>query len=64
MGLLDEGQAAAQDIKGPDGSVLGKAGEKRDGGSYDDRMGGVACWDAVMDENDYMVRKWNQFIAA
>ena len=59
-----EGQPAAQDIKGPDGSLLGKAGEKRDGGSYDDRMGGVACWNAVMDENDYMVRKWNQFIAA
>ena len=59
-----EGQAAAQDIKGPDGSVLGKAGEKRDGGSYEDRMGGVACWNAVMDENDYMVRKWNEFIAA
>jgi putative spermidine/putrescine transport system substrate-binding protein len=27
-------------------------------------MGGVACWNAVMDENDYMVRKWNEFIAA
>jgi putative spermidine/putrescine transport system substrate-binding protein len=24
----------------------------------------VACWNAVMDENDYMVRKWNEFIAA
>ena len=59
-----EGAAAEKDIKGPDGSVLGKAGEKRDGGSYDDRMGGVACWNATMDENDYMVRKWNQFIAA
>ena len=59
-----EGKAAEQDIKGPDGSVLGKTGEKRDGGSYEDRMGGVACWNAVMDENDYMVRKWNQFIAA
>ena len=29
-----------------------------------DRMGAVACWNAVMDENDYMVRKWNEFIAA
>jgi len=27
-------------------------------------MGGVACWNAVMDENDHMVRKWNEFIAA
>ena len=29
-----------------------------------DRMGAVACWNAVMDENQYMVRKWNEFIAA
>ena len=59
-----EGKPAEQDIKGPDGSLLEKAGATRDGGSYDDRMGNVACWNAVMDENDYMVRKWNEFIAA
>ena len=59
-----EGKAAIGDIKAPDGTILEKAGSKRDGGSYDDRMGGVACWNAVMDENDYMVRKWNEFIAA
>src|ERR1700729_2171854 len=59
-----EGKPAAQDIKGPDGSLLEKAGATRDGGSYDDRMGNVACWNAVMDENDYMVRKWNEFIAS
>jgi putative spermidine/putrescine transport system substrate-binding protein len=59
-----EGKAAEKDIKAPDGSLLEKAGATRDGGSYDDRMGNVACWNAVMDENDYMVRKWNEFIAA
>lgn len=59
-----EGKPASQDIKGPDGSLLEKAGATRDGGSYEDRMGNVACWNAVMDENDYMVRKWNEFIAA
>ncbi len=59
-----EGKPAAQDIKGPDGGLLEKAGATRDGGSYEDRMGNVACWNAVMDENDYMVRKWNEFIAA
>ena len=37
--------------KGPDGSVLEKAGTVRDGGSFDQRMGAVACWNAVMDEN-------------
>ncbi|MFC7689120.1 PotD/PotF family extracellular solute-binding protein [Paeniroseomonas aquatica] len=58
------GKPAAQDIKAPDGTVLEKAGAVRDGGSYEARMGAVACWNAVMDENDYMVRKWNEFIAA
>jgi putative spermidine/putrescine transport system substrate-binding protein len=58
------GKPAAQDIKAPDGTVLEKAGAIRDGGSYEARMGAVACWNAVMDENDYMVRKWNEFIAA
>jgi putative spermidine/putrescine transport system substrate-binding protein len=59
-----EGKPAEKDIHAPDGSLLEKAGATRDGGSYDDRMGAVACWNAVMDENDYMVRKWNEFIAA
>ena len=58
------GKAAAKDIMSPNGQLLAKAGEVRDGGSYEDRMGGVACWNAVMDENNYMVRKWNEFVAA
>ena len=47
-----EGKPAAQDIKAPDGTLLEKAGTVRDGGSYEARMGAVACWNAVMDEND------------
>jgi putative spermidine/putrescine transport system substrate-binding protein len=40
------------------------SGEVRDGGAFEDRMGAVACWNSVMDENQYMVRKWNEFVAA
>ena len=58
------GKPAAKDIKGPDGTIMEKAGAVRDGGSFTDRMGAVACWNAVMDENRYMVRKWNEFVAA
>jgi putative spermidine/putrescine transport system substrate-binding protein len=58
------GKPAAKDIHAPDGSLIEKAGAVRDGGSYDERMGAVACWNSVMDENDYMVRKWNEFIAS
>src|ERR1700744_619739 len=63
-GYWMEGKPAVAGIRAPAGTILEKAGAVRDGGSYDDRMGAVACWNAVMDENDYMVRKWNEFIAA
>ena len=59
-----DGKPAEQDIKAPDGTVMETAGSVRDGGSFNERMGSVACWNAVMDENKYMVRKWNEFIAA
>ena len=59
-----EGKPASQDIKSPHGDVLAKKGDVRDGGSYEARMGGIACWNAVMDENAYMVQKWNEFVAA
>ncbi len=59
-----DGKPAEKDIMGPDGSLLEKAGAVRDGGSYNDRMGAVACWNSIMDENNYMVTKWNEFIAA
>ncbi len=59
-----EGKAATQDIKSPKGDLLAKTGSVRDGGSYETRMGGIACWNAVMDENAYMVQKWNEFVAA
>jgi putative spermidine/putrescine transport system substrate-binding protein len=63
-GYWYEGKAATADITSPTGDKLAAAGELRDGGSYVDRMGAVACWNAVMDENQYMVGKWNEFIAA
>ncbi len=63
-GFWFEGKEAQGDITNPFGDTMEKAGAVRDGGSFYDRMGAVACWNAVMDENQYMVRKWNEFIAA
>ena len=63
-GFWMEGKQAQGDILSPDGKVMEKAGAVRDGGSYEERMGSVACWNSVMDENKHMVRKWNEFIAA
>lgn len=63
-GYWFEGKEATDTITNPFGDAMAAAGETRDGGSFYDRMGAVACWNAVMDENQYMVRKWNEFIAA
>jgi putative spermidine/putrescine transport system substrate-binding protein len=63
-GFWFEGKPAKGDIMNPFGDKMESAGAVRDGGSFYDRMGGVVCWNSVMDENRYMVRKWNEFIAA
>ncbi len=63
-GFWMEGKPAQGDIKNPQGQVVEKKGAVRDGGSFYERMGAVACWNAVMDEDRYMVQKWNSFIAA
>ncbi len=63
-GYWFEGKEATDTITSPTGDALAQAGDTRDGGSFEERMGAVACWNAVMDENQYMVRKWNEFIAA
>ncbi|MEC3861760.1 PotD/PotF family extracellular solute-binding protein [Mesobacterium sp. TK19101] len=63
-GYWFEGKPATGEITSPFGDKLAGAGDTRDGGSFYDRMGAVACWNAVMDENQYMVHKWNEFIAA
>ena len=63
-GFWYEGKPATADITDPTGKKMDKAGDVRDGGSFEERMGKVACWNTVMDEDRYMVRKWNEFIAA
>ncbi|MCA1492070.1 ABC transporter substrate-binding protein [Sinorhizobium alkalisoli] len=63
-GFWVEGKPAKGDILSPEGKIMEKAGAVRDGGSFEERMGKVACWNSVMDEDRYMVRRWNEFIAA
>ncbi len=63
-GYWMEGKPAKGEIKNPQGVVMEKAGAVRDGGSFYDRMGHIACWNSVMDQDRYMVQRWNQFIAA
>ncbi len=58
------GKPASEDIMDPFGSLQGGAGLVRDGGSFEDRIGNVACWNTVMDEDRYMVKRWNEFVSS
>ncbi len=59
-----EGQPASEDIVDPFGKTLAKSGVTRDGGSFDERFGNIVCWNSTMEENTYLVQKWNEFIAS
>lgn len=63
-GFWMEGKPAQADIKSPEGKVVEKAGAVRDGGSFTERMGQVACWNSVMTEDRFLVQKWNEFVVA
>ncbi|GAC1339567.1 MAG: PotD/PotF family extracellular solute-binding protein [Acetobacteraceae bacterium] len=58
------GKPAAEAIHDPFGKLMEQAGRARDGGSFDERMGNIAVWNSVMDEDRYLTRRWNEFIAA
>jgi putative spermidine/putrescine transport system substrate-binding protein len=59
-----EGKPATVEIKDPFGNLMEKPGAVRDGGSYAQRTGNFACWNTVMDEDKYLVQRWNEFIAS
>ena len=59
------GKPAPEDLLGPDGKTVAiKKGLTRDGGSYEDRCGNFNTWNSRMDEADYVVQKWQEFIQA
>ncbi len=58
------GKPAASDIVDPFGKLVEKAGRTRDGGAFWDRMGNIAVWNSVMDEDRYLTRRWNEFITS
>ncbi|MCC7320765.1 MAG: extracellular solute-binding protein [Rubellimicrobium sp.] len=63
-GYWYDGQAATEAIVDPYGAVMDQAGARRDGGSFQERIGHIACWNTVMDEERHMVQRWNEFISA
>jgi len=59
-----DGKPAATDIVDPYGKVVEKAGRTRDGGGFWQRMGNIAVWNSVMDEDRYLTRGWTEFITS
>jgi putative spermidine/putrescine transport system substrate-binding protein len=58
------GKPAATDIVSPFGKLMEKAGNVRDGGGIWQRLGNIAVWNSVMDEDRYLTRRWNEFITS
>ena len=57
-----EGAPAGCDLSGPSGKTVVKAGARRAGGSYRERISRISVWNTVMDEYNYAARAWNRFI--
>lgn len=59
-----EGKPAAKPLLGTDTKVAVRLGEVRTGGSYLKRFENVAIWNTVMDNYEYSLMKWNEFLLA
>ena len=59
-----EGKPAAKDLPDPFGTIIIKKGAVREGGSYWNRYSKIAVWNSLMDENDYLVKRWTEFLTA
>lgn len=59
-----EGKPAAKPLLGTDNKIAVRLGEVRTGGSYLKRFENVAIWNTVMDNYEYSLMKWNEFLLA
>ncbi len=56
------GKAASEALKGTDGKYSVQKGEVRTGGSYLNRFENIAIWNTVMDQYEYSLLKWSEFV--
>ena len=59
-----EGQAAEKPIEDDVGNTVFALGEVREGGAYGERMRRVRVWNTIMDEHNYLVRRWERLVGA
>lgn len=58
------GKPAVKELPDPFGTIIVKKGEVRDGGSYEARFKNIAVWNSLMKENNYLVKRWTEFLSA
>ncbi|MDA9004128.1 extracellular solute-binding protein [bacterium] len=63
-GYWYDGKPTSVQLRGTDGRISVQAGERRTGGSYIKRFSNVAIWNTVMDNYDYSVDRWYEFLQA
>jgi putative spermidine/putrescine transport system substrate-binding protein len=58
------GKPAIKELPDPFGTIIVKKNEVRDGGSYEARFKNIAVWNSLMKENNYLVKRWTEFLSA
>ena len=64
VGLLVRGQAGRGRHQGPVRQSDGEDRRDPRRRRFWERMGNVACWNTVMDEDRYISASWNEFVSA
>lgn len=59
-----QGQPAPAALPGTDGKPSVRPGDIRRGGSYEHRFSKIAVWNSVMDNYEYTLGKWKEFLLA
>ncbi len=63
-GYWYDGKPTNVALKGTDGKISVAAGDVRTGGSYINRFSHVAVWNTVMDNYEYSLQRWYEFLVA
>ena len=63
-GYWYDGKPTNVALKGTDGRISVPAGDIRTGGSYVNRFSHVAVWNTVMDNYEYSLQRWYEFLLA
>jgi putative spermidine/putrescine transport system substrate-binding protein len=58
------GKEATEELCDPHGTEAIPKGSIREGGSHESRMSKIIMWNTLMDEQNYLVRRWRELLSA